>query len=128
MNIRWHTYTWVYIYIYIYIYIKLARMLIHTDTNICKVTEFSPLSFWLIIIINQLAKWPITKLLNCWYIGSIAPVILVNVYMLLISVEVMKCMIKLLPLLEWHLTSRAIKQLNEQITTAVLKIGRHCNM
>ena len=64
----------------------------------------------------------ITKLLN--YIGStgsIGPVILVNVYML--SIQVMKCTIKLLSLLKQHLASRAIEQLNEQITTVVLNIG-----
>ena len=39
----------------------------------------------------------------------------------------MKCVIKLLPLLERHLASKAIKQLNEQIITAVLNIGRRYN-
>ena len=39
----------------------------------------------------------------------------------------MKYMIKLLPLLGKHLASRAIKQLNKQITTAVLNIGRCYN-
>ena len=58
-------------------------------------------------------------------IGSIGPVILVNVYML--SVQVMKRTIKLLPLLGQHLASRAIKQLNEHITTAVLNTGRRYN-
>ena len=65
----------------------------------------------------------ITKLLN--YIGSISPVILANVYML--SVQVMICTIKFLPLLGPHLASRAIKQLNEQMITAVLNIGRYHN-
>ena len=55
-----------------------------------------------------------------------SPVILVNVYML--SVQVMKCTIKLLPLLGRHLASRAIKQLNEHITTAVLNTGRWYNI
>ena len=69
----------------------------------------------------------ITKLLNyIGSIGSIGPVILVNVYML--SVQVMKRTIKLLPLLGQHLASRAIKQLNEHITTAVLNTGRRYNM
>ena len=58
-------------------------------------------------------------------IGSIGPVILVNVYML--SVQVMKRTIKLLPLLGRHLASRAIKQLNVHITTAVLNTGRRYN-
>ena len=67
-----------------------------------------------------------TKLLNyIGSIGSIGPVILVNVYTL--SVQVMKRMIKLLPLLGWHLASKAIKQLNEHITTAVLNTGRRYN-
>ena len=57
--------------------------------------------------------------------GSIGPVILVNIYML--SVQVMKHTIKLLPLLGRHLASRAIKQLNEYITTAVLNTGRQYN-
>ena len=55
----------------------------------------------------------------------VTPVILVNVYML--SVQVMKRTIKLLPLLGRHLASRVIKQLNEHITTAVLNTGRRYN-
>ena len=39
----------------------------------------------------------------------------------------MKRTIKLLPLLGRHLASRAIKQLNEHITTAVLNTGRRYN-
>ena len=55
----------------------------------------------------------------------LGPVILVNVYML--SVQVIKRTIKLLPLLGRHLASRAIKQLNEHITTAVLNTSRQYN-
>ena len=107
-------------------------MVIHTDTNICRLTGFS-LAF--ISVINFLvitnnsninSKTINDLLLN--YIGSIGLiglVILVNVYML--SVQVMKHTIKLLPLLGRHLTSRAIKQLNEHITTAVLNTGRRYN-
>ena len=116
MNIR------IYIWIGMYAYT-------HTDTNICKITGIS-LSFILSFLINNNSNINSLNhlLLNYWttYIGSIGPVILVNIYML--SVQVMKSTIKLLPLLAQHLTSRAIKQLNEQITTAILNFGRWCNI
>ena len=72
-------------------------------------------------MINTLTK---LRILN--YIGSIGPIILVNIYRL--SIQAMKCMIKLLLLLGRHLASRVIKQLNEQIATAVLNINRCYNM
>ena len=45
----------------------------------------------------------------------------------MLSVQVMKHMIKLLPLLGQQLASIAIKQLHEQTITAVLNIGRYYN-
>ena len=70
--------------------------------------------------------YSITKLLNyVGSIGSIGAIILVNVYIL--SVQVMKRTIKLLPLLGRHLASRTTKQLNEHITTAVLNADRRYN-
>ena len=81
--------------------------------------------YYKLLLLNKLYRI-YYKLLNyIGSIGSIDPVILVNVYML--SVQVMKRTIKLLPLLGRHLASRAIKQLNEHITTAVLNTGRQYN-
>ena len=48
-----------------------------------------------------------------------------GIYM--ISIQVMKLMIKLLPLLGLRLASRAINQLNKQIVVTILNICRHCN-
>ena len=78
--------------------------------------------------VHTASSWPRNSLplVLIRSIGLIGPVILVNVYML--SVQVMKHMMKLLPLLGQHLASRAIKQLNEQITTAILNISRRYNM
>ena len=45
----------------------------------------------------------------------------------MLSVQVIKCTIKLLPLLGQDFALRAIKELNEQIATAVLNIGRCYN-
>ena len=91
-------------------YINEHLCLSHTNTNICKLTRFSLvfISFSLNNnknnYINLLNDLRVIKLLN--YIGFIGPVILVNVYML--GVQVMKSIINLLPLLRWHLASRAI--------------------
>ena len=93
-----------------------------THRQICELIGYSLTftSFFLIIVTHktidiQLAKWPVTKLLN--YIGSIDPVIIVNVYMLnFIGHEMYD---KIATITRASLVSTAIKQLNGQITTAV---------
>ena len=105
-------------------------MLTHTDTNTCRLSGLSLAFISVVLVItnnsNIKSKMINDLLLNyIGCIGSISPVNLVNVYML--SVQVMKRTIKLLSLLGRHLASRAIKQLNEHITTAVLNTGRQYN-
>ena len=74
--------------------------------------------------INNNINWLNDLLLKL--LGSFGLVILENIHML--SVQVRKCTIKLLPLLGQYMASRAIKQITKQITTAVLNIGRYYNM
>ena len=77
-------------------------MFIHTDTDLYRLNGFS-LTFILVVFLINNNSIINSKMINDIlpnYIGSIdliGPVILVNVYML--SVQVMKYMIKLLPLL-----------------------------
>ena len=74
-------------------------MFIHTDTDLYRLNGFSLTFISVVFLINIINSKMINDILLNYigFIDLIGPVILVNVYML--SVQVMKCMIKLLSLL-----------------------------